>query len=170
MSISFDDAGAIEKIVLLKPVPKTGTQPTKRLDEITFDGEAMNGPVEVHQKWDMGLGKPHGGVGDNGVREPTTSLLPPHMRADRDDLARYKDMVNHPPHYTSHPSGIECIDVVRHMPYNIGVAMAYLWRHEQKGGTEDLRKAIWHIEDQIKWREKKASTTTQSDADGYHGC
>ena len=30
------------------------------------------------------------------------------------------DPVNHPEHYTSHPSGVECIDITRHMTFNIG--------------------------------------------------
>ena len=38
------------------------------------------------------------------------------------------DNVNHPAHYTSHPSGIECIEVVRHYCFSIGNAIKYLWR------------------------------------------
>ena len=54
------------------------------------------------------------------------------------------ETVNHPSHYR-HPSGVECIDVVEHMNFNLGNAMKYIWRHESKGGVEDLRKAIWYI-------------------------
>ena len=36
------------------------------------------------------------------------------------------DNVNHPAHYTSHPSGIECIEVVRHYCFSIGNAIKYL--------------------------------------------
>lgn len=58
--------------------------------------------------------------------------------------------VNHPPHYNSHPSGIECIEVVRHMSFNLGNAVKYLWRAGHKGPTiEDLEKARWYIEDEI---------------------
>ena len=39
-----------------------------------------------------------------------------------------KDNVNHPKHYTSDPSGIECIDITRHRNFNIGNAIKYLWR------------------------------------------
>lgn len=61
------------------------------------------------------------------------------------------DAVNHPKHYTSHPSGIECIQVTRHMSFNIGNAMKYLWRAGMKGSKiEDLEKAIWYITDEIK--------------------
>jgi hypothetical protein len=68
-------------------------------------------------------------------------------------------MVNHPPHYTSDPSGIECIDITRHRNFNIGNAFKYLWRNglkEDKLGDnkskqiQDLEKAIFYIQDEIK--------------------
>lgn len=36
--------------------------------------------------------------------------------------------VSHPKHYNDHPSGIECITITRHMNFNIGNAIKYLWR------------------------------------------
>lgn len=33
------------------------------------------------------------------------------------------DQVNNPKHYTSHPSGVECIQVTEHMGFNLGNAM-----------------------------------------------
>lgn len=63
-----------------------------------------------------------------------------------------EDMVNHPKHYTSDPSGVECIEIVRHRNYNIGNAMKYLWRaglKDEKTHTQDLRKAIFYINDEI---------------------
>lgn len=63
------------------------------------------------------------------------------------------DMVNHPPHYTSHPSGVECIEVVEHMGFNIGNAIKYLWRADEKGQTmEDLKKAEWYVKREIERR------------------
>lgn len=62
------------------------------------------------------------------------------------------DPVNHPAHY-AHPSGIECIEVTRHMNFNIGNAIKYLWRHGKKNPEatiEDLQKAIFYIQDEIK--------------------
>ena len=41
--------------------------------------------------------------------------------------------VDHPKHYTSHPSGIECIDVAEHYGFSIGNAIKYLWRAGLKG-------------------------------------
>ena len=56
------------------------------------------------------------------------------------------EKVNHPKHYNSHPSGVECIDVVEHMSFNIGNAIKYLWRSDHKGAkVEDLEKARWYI-------------------------
>lgn len=63
------------------------------------------------------------------------------------------DPVNSPVHYTSHPSGVECIQITRHMSFNIGNAMKYLWRAGLKPATpklEDLKKAAWYIADEIK--------------------
>ena len=62
-----------------------------------------------------------------------------------------EDMVNQPPHYKGHPSGVECIDIVEHLPYNIGAAMKYLWRCDSKHDDpeEDLRKAAWYINREI---------------------
>lgn len=68
------------------------------------------------------------------------------------------DQVNHPKHYTSDPSGIECIDVTRHRNFNIGNAIKYLWRagfKEDKDRKlidkqiEDLNKAVWYLVDEI---------------------
>lgn len=63
--------------------------------------------------------------------------------------------VNHPKHYNEHPSGVECIDVIEHMPFNIGNAVKYLWRAGLKGDAiEDLKKACWYVEREIKKRTK----------------
>lgn len=60
--------------------------------------------------------------------------------------------VHSPKHYTSHPSGIECIEITRHMGFNLGNAVKYLWRNGLKDGQpaiQDLQKAIWYIQDEI---------------------
>jgi Protein of unknwon function (DUF3310) len=59
------------------------------------------------------------------------------------------ESVNHPRHYNSHPANIECIDVIEHMPHNIGAAIKYLWRAGLKPGEsadKDMAKAVWYIE------------------------
>jgi hypothetical protein len=69
------------------------------------------------------------------------------------------DMVNHPKHYTSDPSGVECIDITRHRNFNVGNAIKYLWRAGIKEDAsksikqkqiEDLQKAVFYINDEIK--------------------
>lgn len=68
------------------------------------------------------------------------------------------DSVNHPSHYTSHPSGIECIEITRHYCFSVGNAIKYLWRAGLKKDAgladaekeiEDLNKAVWYIKDRI---------------------
>ncbi len=58
----------------------------------------------------------------------------------------FVDIVNHPPHYTSHPSGVECIQITEHMGFNLGNALKYIWRADLKWDrTEDIKKAIWYL-------------------------
>jgi hypothetical protein len=67
------------------------------------------------------------------------------------------DQVNHPKHYTSHPSGVECIEITRHMGYNLGNAVKYIWRCDLKrDAIEDLRKAIWYLQDELAVREERS--------------
>jgi Protein of unknwon function (DUF3310) len=73
-----------------------------------------------------------------------------------------KDMINHPPHYSSLPAtcsncghGIECIDIVRHMGFDLGNTVKYLWRWRDKGGVEDLKKARFYLDDTIRQLEKE---------------
>ena len=78
------------------------------------------------------------------------------------------DMVNHPPHYTSDPSGVECIQITRHRNFNVGNAIKYLWRaglkkdgilNDTTKTIEDLRKSIFYIEDEIKRLESTFAIT-----------
>lgn len=63
------------------------------------------------------------------------------------------DQVNHPKHYTEHPSGIECIQITEHMGFNLGNAVKYIWRADLKNDAiEDLRKAAWYIDRELKKR------------------
>ena len=65
------------------------------------------------------------------------------------------DPVNHPKHYTEHPSGIECIQITEHMGFNLGNAMKYIWRADLKHNVvEDLQKAVWYINREIDKRSK----------------
>lgn len=64
------------------------------------------------------------------------------------------DAVDHPPHYKAHPSGIECIQVTEWMGFNLGNAVKYIWRCDEKGAdVQDLEKAIWYIQREVKKRK-----------------
>lgn len=63
------------------------------------------------------------------------------------------DPINHPAHYTSHPSGVECITVTEHMGFNLGNAVKCIWRADLKADAiEDLKKARWYIDRELKKR------------------
>ena len=67
------------------------------------------------------------------------------------------DMVNHPPHYNSHPSGVECIQITEHMGFCLGNAVKYIWRAGLKtDAVEDLEKARWYLEREILRRRAEA--------------
>jgi hypothetical protein len=65
------------------------------------------------------------------------------------------DNVNHPKHYTQHPSGVEVIQITEHMNFCLGNAIKYIMRADYKNNPiEDLRKAEWYIKREIERREK----------------
>jgi len=65
-------------------------------------------------------------------------------------MAKKHSNVNNPKHYTSHPSGVECIEITEHMNFCLGNAVKYIWRAALKGRKlEDLRKARWYIDREI---------------------
>jgi hypothetical protein len=62
------------------------------------------------------------------------------------------DNVNHPAHYEGQTS-IECIEAMQIAFGKRAVAdfcmcnaFKYLWRHKNKNGQEDLRKAQWYLD------------------------
>lgn len=67
-----------------------------------------------------------------------------------------EDLISHPPHYNSSSAHctcgrqIQCVDITRHMGFNLGNVVKYLWRFEHKNGVEDLKKARWYLDDMIK--------------------
>ena len=92
--------------------------------------------------------------------------------------------VNHPAHY-QRKDGIECIDIIRHYACDIANAIKYLWRaglksemgmEDAEKEIEDLKKALWYIEDYGKHlkptMQKLTQTTTIEDrirqTTGYH--
>ncbi len=78
------------------------------------------------------------------------------MTNEVDRLVSATDMVNHPPHYTSHPSGVECIQITEHMGFCLGNAMKYIWRADLKAdAVEDLEKAKWYLERELARRKAR---------------
>ena len=60
------------------------------------------------------------------------------------------DPVNYPKHYTSHPSGIETIQITEHMNFCLGNVIKYVLRADQKGNRlQDLKKAEWYLKREI---------------------
>lgn len=69
------------------------------------------------------------------------------------------DPVNNPAHYCGHSSGIECIQVTRHLSFNRGNAFKYIFRHRDKmAPKQDIQKALWYIRDEIRSKNKDVSS------------
>ena len=70
------------------------------------------------------------------------------------------DNVNQPKHYTSHPSGIECIQIAELLPFNLGNSLKYLWRSDLKWNKqEDTKKAIFYLRRQATLRKEPTYTS-----------
>lgn len=123
---------------------------------------------EVHQNKEQGTTSTHDPIGTGPSRKRTQSghdyrgdlggIMPgPSYIAEAVPTPRpnpleemAEDAIN-PAHYRKHPSGIECIEVTRHMNFNVGNAIKYLWRYMDKGDPiENLKKAQWYIDDEIR--------------------
>jgi hypothetical protein len=74
-------------------------------------------------------------------------------------MLKEKEKIDRPPHYTSHPSGIECITITEHMNFNVGNAIKYLWRAglKSKNPIEDLEKAKWYVTREIERLRKEGA-------------
>jgi hypothetical protein len=68
------------------------------------------------------------------------------------------DEINSPPHYNTHPSGIECIQITEHHDFCIGNVIKYCWRAGLKNSEnelKDLQKARWYLNRKIAKLESK---------------
>ena len=83
-----------------------------------------------------------------------------------------EDQINHPSHYTylKDKCGIEVIDITRHLDFDLGNAIKYILRAGKKpinksnfnlnvAAIQDLKKAIWYINDKIKMLENETYKT-----------
>lgn len=83
-------------------------------------------------------------------------------------MPKHIEKVNHPKHYNSHPSGVECIDIIEHFECNISNVIKHAWRAGLKYGTsrmEDLEKAAWYANRAVE-KEKKFPSRDQSCEEG----
>lgn len=70
-------------------------------------------------------------------------------------IAGGESSVDHPPHYTQHPSGVECIQVCEHFGFCLGNVIKYIWRAGHKNdAVEDLMKARWYLDREIARRSQ----------------
>lgn len=77
------------------------------------------------------------------------------MVIEKSGQAGTGEIVNHPPHYTWHPSGVEAISIIEEFPHNLAAAIGYIWRSDHKGRfQEDIEKAIWHLRREIDRRKR----------------
>jgi hypothetical protein len=109
---------------------------TKILDDHSIDLDEI--PLKVEAVWD-----------DQIVTTPDPE---PKICEDNATQAVDHDPVNKPSHYMS-KNGIESIDVIESfdLNFNLGNATKYILRSGKKWNRiEDLRKAIWYLEREIK--------------------
>ena len=81
------------------------------------------------------------------------------------------DEIQKSEHYNSHPSGVECIEIIRHENLNCGNAIKYIWRRGEKDDTlegmiKDLKKAAYYVNDEIKRLEKIRESNQKSENSG----
>ena len=97
---------------------------------------------------------------DNACENYGFPLDPVEAEEANKKIAEAIDMINHPPHYADKGAGVECIDVVELFNFNMGNAIKYIWRTDDKGDPiENLRKAEWYIKREIERRTRLASSS-----------
>lgn len=87
----------------------------------------------------------------------------PIAKKECERIKKESEQVNHPSHYAwlKDLCGVEPLDICRHLDFNVGNSLKYLLRKDKVDGNktktekrvEDLRKAIFYIEDEIKLLE-----------------
>ena len=94
------------------------------------------------------------------IIDKLSSYKPDEIKNDKENNKEDNndDNVEHPQHYTS--GGVECIDAMQITQGKEAVksfcicnAFKYLWRHENKNGTEDIKKAIWYLKKYVELEE-----------------
>ena len=123
-------------------------------DVHTLLGQAQI-PKGIDEATDVAPGKGPGYLGPS-IRDVHSGNSPSPAPGGIDNSQAIPEDPINPAHYRRHPSGIECIEVTRHMNFNTGNAIKYIWRYLDKGDpVENLKKAQWYIDDEIRRLEGK---------------
>lgn len=106
-------------------------KPRKDMAEMEIDGEYVRGGSVDHAA--------------------TLKTMAQGLAAEMDAAQNaHRETVTHPPHYCSHPSGIETITITRHESFLRGNVLKYVLRAPYKGSEiEDLRKAAQYLQWEI---------------------
>lgn len=72
------------------------------------------------------------------------------------------DIVNRAEHYNTHPSGIEVIDIIRHMSFDLGCVLKYAMRRKGKEGQRSLSSAVYYMKDHWANRVEESGAAYQA--------
>lgn len=115
--------------------------------EVKFPDDVRQSMIWAYEDADMGRVRLNAKLMGFEVIEDTPSVAEVVEKHGEDVKP---DPVNRPAHYTY--GGIECIDAMQAAfggeavkDFCLCNAFKYLWRHREKGGLEDLKKARWYL-------------------------
>lgn len=115
--------------------------------EVKFPDDVRQSMIWAYEDADMGRVRLNAKLMGFEVIEDTPSVAEVVEKHGEDVKP---DPVNRPAHYTY--GGIECIDAMQAAfggeavkDFCLCNAFKYLWRHRNKGGLQDLKKARWYI-------------------------
>lgn len=115
--------------------------------ELKFPDDVRQSMIWAYEDADMGRVRLNAKLMGYEVIDDTPTIAETAAKRSEDVKP---DPVNHPAHYTS--GGIECIDAIQAAfgaevvkGFCLCNAFKYLWRHRNKNGVEDLKKACWYL-------------------------
>ena len=124
--------------------------------ELKFPDDVRQSMIWAYEDADMGRVRLNAKLMGYEVIEDTPTVADT-VEENSEDVN--PDPVNRPAHYTS--GSIECIDAIQAAfdaeavkDFCLCNAFKYLWRHRNKNGVEDLKKARWYLNRLIEEAEK----------------
>lgn len=115
--------------------------------ELKFPDDVRQSMIWAYEDADMGRVRLNAKLMGYEVIDDTPTIAETAAKRSEDTKP---DPVNRPAHYTS--GGIECIDAMQAAfgaevvkDFCLCNAFKYLWRHRNKNGVEDLKKACWYL-------------------------